>query len=162
MEIRDVTAADWPALWEIIRPIVRAGETYTYDPQMDEATARALWLGGQRVSVAVLEGAVVGTGRMGPNKDGPGAHIANGSYMVDGATQGRGVGRALVVESLGWARASGYRGMQFNAVAETNVGALGLYDRLGFQRIGCVPGGFRHPVEGDVGLWILFHDLSEV
>lgn len=162
MDIRDVTAADWPDLWPIMRPIIRAGETYTYDPQMDEAEAKALWLSAQRVSVAVADGKLLGTGRMTPNKAGPGSHIANGSYMVADAAQGRGVGRALVIESLTWAKSAGFTGMQFNAVAETNVGALGLYDRLGFKRLGCVPGGFRHPVQGDVDLWILFHDLTGV
>jgi hypothetical protein len=44
--IRDATADDWPQTWPFLRQIIAAGETYAYDPDMDEATARALWLVG--------------------------------------------------------------------------------------------------------------------
>src|SRR3954466_4313538 len=42
--IRDATERDWPQIWPFLRQIVRAGETYAYDPDMDEPTARELWL----------------------------------------------------------------------------------------------------------------------
>ena len=32
LRIRDATAEDWPALWPIVREVVRAGDTFTYDP----------------------------------------------------------------------------------------------------------------------------------
>ena len=69
------------------------------------------------------------------------------------------MGRALVVDSLRWARACGFRGMQFNAVAQTNTYALGLYETLGFTVLGTVPGGFRHPLHGDVGLHVMVRPL---
>jgi ribosomal protein S18 acetylase RimI-like enzyme len=50
--------------------------------------------------------------------------------------------------------------MQFNAVVETNVGAIGLYERLGFVTIGIVPNAFRHPVAGRVGLRIMYRELT--
>ncbi|MGV8910333.1 MAG: GNAT family N-acetyltransferase [Propionicimonas sp.] len=101
-------------------------------------------------------GEVVGTANMYANRSGPGSHIASASYMLDAAHRGRGIGRALVVDSLRWARGCGFQGMQFNAVAETNVNAVRLYESLGFTVLGTVPGGFRHPLDGDVGLHIMF------
>ena len=56
---------------------------------------------------------------------------------------GMGVGERLVVHSLETAKQLGFRIMQFNAVVRTNLGALRLYERLGFQRLGVIPGGFR-------------------
>jgi GNAT superfamily N-acetyltransferase len=47
------------------------------------------------------------------------------------ARQGRGVGRALGIEGVDWARASGYRGIQFNSVVETNLAAVLLRQSLG-------------------------------
>ena len=102
---------------------------------------------------------MVGTASMYANRSGPGAHIASASYIVEPVHQGRGVGRALVVDSLRWARACGFRGMQFNAVAQTNTYALRLYETLGFTVLGTVPGGFRHPLHGDVGLHVMFCPL---
>ena len=54
-----------------------------------------------------------------------------------------GIGEKLVVHSLAMAKALGFRVMQFNAVVKTNLGALRLYERLGFVRLGLIPGGFR-------------------
>ena len=96
---------------------------------------------------------------MNPNQAGPGAHIASASYMVAAAHRGRGVGRALVEHTIGWARDAGYRGIQFNAVAASNRGAVALYEALGFAVVGTIPGGFRHPVEGDVDLLVMYRAL---
>ena len=162
MLIRDATPADWPLIWPFVHQIVAAGDTFTYDPDLREAEAKAMWMvdAPGRVVVAAADGGeVVGTANMYANRSGPGAHIASASYMVDPAHRGRGVGRALVVDSLRWVRARGFRGMQFNAVAQTNNHAVGLYETLGFTVLGTVPGGFRHPLNGDVGLHVMFCPL---
>ena len=162
MLIRDATNADWPVIWPFVHQIVAAGDTFTYDPKLGKAEAEAMWMVSApgRVVVAAADGGdVVGTANMYANRSGPGAHIASASYMVEPVHRGRGVGRALVVDSLRWARACGFRGMQFNAVAQTNTYALRLYETLGFTVLGTVPGGFRHPLQGDVGLHVMFCPL---
>jgi len=162
MIIRDATADDWEQIWPFMRQIVTAGETYAYDPDMHEATARELWLVRPpgRTVVAVKEGdTVLGTANMYPNRPGPGSHVASASFMVDGRASGRGVGRALGEEALVWARASGFRAMQFNAVVATNTRAVALWRSLGFEIIGTVPEAFRHPTDGYVGLHVMYRRL---
>ena len=39
-----------------------------------------------------------------------------------------------------WHRDQGFRGIQFNAVVETNVAAVRLWESLGFEIVGTVPG----------------------
>jgi GNAT superfamily N-acetyltransferase len=90
-------------------------------------------------------GSILGTAKMGPNRAGPGAHVATASYMVAAAARGQGVGRALVVDSLGWARRAGFAAMQFNAVVAENVGAVRLYEDLGFHVVGTVPEAHELP-----------------
>lgn len=159
MMLREATSADWPALWPIIRQVIRAGDTYTVAPDMAEDEARTFWMrpAPWRVVVAEDAGEILGSGKMGPNQAGPGARVANASYMVAAAARGRGVGRALVTETLKWARGAGYRGVQFNAVAESNRGAVKLYQDLGFQIMATIPEGFDHPSEGAVGLHVMYH-----
>ncbi|WP_175407892.1 GNAT family N-acetyltransferase [Streptomyces sp. TRM64462] len=161
-EIREAGAGDWPAIWPFFQQIVAAGETFTYPADLTAEEARGWWLldPPNRTVVAVdAAGTVVGSAKMNRNQAGNGAHIASASYMVDPAHGGRGVGRALVEYSLEWARAAGFRGMQFNAVAETNKHAVRLYENLGFRIVGTVPGAFRHPVEGYTGLHVMFREL---
>ncbi len=162
VSVRESGEADWPSVWPFFREIVAAGETIGYDRDMSEAQARAIWLGGSPGRTTVATGAsreVLGSARMHANRGGPGAHIASATFLVAPARQGRGVGRALVLDALDWARAQGYSGMQFNAVVETNRAALALYGSLGFEVVGTVPGAFEHPVHGRVGLHIMFRPL---
>ncbi|MFJ7998189.1 GNAT family N-acetyltransferase [Streptomyces sp. NPDC096310] len=158
MLIRETTTEDWPAVWPFFHEIVAAGETFTYPTGLTETEGRDWWLqvAPNRSVVAVDEaGTVVGTAKMNVNHLGNGSHIAGASYMVDPAHAGRGVGRALCTYSIDWARAAGFRAMQFNAVVETNTYAVKLYRSLGFDILGTLPEGFRHPTEGYVGLHIM-------
>jgi GNAT superfamily N-acetyltransferase len=157
--VRDVTADDWAQIWPFLSQIVKAGETFAYDEAMDEPGARAAWLVGPpgRTTVAVDSGgAVAGTANMYANRNGPGGHVASGSFMVDPGRWGLGTGRALCEDMIAWARDRGFRGIQFNAVVETNTHAVKLYRSLGFEVIGTVPEAFRHPTEGYVGLHVMY------
>ncbi|HEV7195254.1 MAG TPA: GNAT family N-acetyltransferase [Pedococcus sp.] len=92
---------------------------------------------------------------MGPNRPGRGSHIATASFMVGSAVRGLGVGRRLAEEMLRWAREEGYAAVQFNAVVETNLGAVRLWQDLGFEIIGTVPAAFDTRRHGHVGLHVM-------
>lgn len=145
-------------MWPIVRDVVRAADTFTYDPDLGPEEARSLWVVAPpgRTAVAVEDGRVLGTSHMGANRPGPGDHVATASFMVAAGARGRGLGRALVVDALDWSRRQGFAGMQFNAVAASNVGAVGLYESLGFTIVGTVPQAFRHPRLGRVGLHVMY------
>jgi len=114
----------------------------------------------RRTVVAVdADETILGTAEMQPNHGGPGSHIANAGFMVAPEHSGRGIGRALCQHVIEQARADGYRAMVFNAVAETNTRAVGLYRSLGFEVLTTVPEGFHHPVKGYVGLHIMHRRL---
>jgi GNAT superfamily N-acetyltransferase len=163
LRVVDATQEDWAAIWPIVREVVRAADTFTYDPHMSHEAARALWMVGSpgRTTVAADGAAVLGTANMYANRAGPGAHVASASFMVDASARGQGVGRALVEDALSWARAAGFSAMQFNAVAETNVAAIALYRALGFAIVGTVPEGFEHPEQGLVGLHVMHQRLGQ-
>ncbi|MBK3558697.1 GNAT family N-acetyltransferase [Streptomyces sp. MBT56] len=162
MLIREAISEDWPAIWPFFHAIVSAGETLTYPLDLGEEDAEGWWFvpAPSRVVVAVDEaGTVLGTAKMNRNHMGNGSHIASATYLVDPAHSGRGVGRALCQYSVDWARAEGYRAMQFNAVVETNTRAVKLYQSIGFDVIGTLPEGFNHPTEGYVGIHIMHKAL---
>jgi len=162
VQIREATGDDWPGIWPIVRPIVRAGETYTWAPDVTEADAREQWLVSSpwHVFVAVdPDGVIVGTAKVGPNQGGPGAHVANASFMVDPNHAGEGIGRALGEHLLQFARDAGYEAMQFNAVVETNTHAVKLWRSLGFEVLTTIPEAFRHPTKGFVGLHVMHRRL---
>ena len=158
MLIREATDEDWPAVHQVFRAVVDAGRTYAYPVGLSLEDARPLWMEQPpgRTVVAVDGDTVVGSAKMGPNRPGRGSHIATASFLVDPAAQGRGVGRALGEHVVAWARDVGYRGIQFNAVVETNTAAVSLWRSLGFVVVGTVPGAFHDPEHGYVGLHVMF------
>lgn len=161
MLIRPYLDTDWPSVWPIFREVVAAGDTYAYDPHWSSDEARKVWVEappGQTV-VASDGSLVLGTAKMGPNRPGPGSHVATASFMVAPETRGCGVGRALGDYVLSWAREQGYAAMQFNAVVESNLAAVHLWQELGFKIIGTVPEAFEHPTLGRVGLHIMHRFL---
>ena len=160
--MREAERADWAAIWPFFREIVRAGETYAYEPDMSEEEARALWMVGPpgRTTVAeAADGAVAGTANMYANRPGRGSHVASASFMVDPRSWARGVGRALGEDMIAWARRVGFRAIQFNAVVETNERAVALWRSLGFDVVGTVPAAFNDPEHGYVGLHVMHRRL---
>lgn len=160
-EIREATQTDWERIHPFFSVIVAEGQTYAYPDGLSAAEARALWMEQPpgRTVVATVDGAVVGSAKMGPNRPGRGAHIATASFMIDPEHRGHGTGRSLAEHVVEWARVSGYRGIQFNAVVETNTAAVRLWQSLGFEIVGTVPGAFHHPEHGYVGLHVMFLHL---
>ncbi|HET8984034.1 MAG TPA: GNAT family N-acetyltransferase [Pedococcus sp.] len=164
MQIREYQETDWPQVWTIVEQVIRAGDTFCYDPCQSESQAHDLWVAPPPAHVVVaLEGDdLLGTANMYANRPGPGAHIASGNFMVKQTARGSGVGRALGNYLLDWARHAGFAGVQFNAVAASNVAAVRMYESLGFSIIGTVPEAFEHPTVGRVGLHVMFHDLHRL
>jgi GNAT superfamily N-acetyltransferase len=161
MLIRTATLDDWPQIWPTFQQIVAAGETYAYPEDLTSEQALSYWLEPPpgHVVVAVDEDQVLGTAKTGPNRPGRGSHVATASFMVSPTAQGRGVGRALADYVLQWARDAGYRGMQFNAVVETNASAVRLWQAIGFEIIGTVPEAFNSAAHGLVGLHVMYRQL---
>jgi GNAT superfamily N-acetyltransferase len=160
--VRDATDEDWPRIGPFFAAIVRAGTTYAYPEDLSSAEAQALWMAEPpgRTVVAVSDERILGSATMGPNRPGRGSHIATASFMVDPEHQGRGTGRGLGLHVVSWARASGYLGMQFNAVVETNHAAVHLWQELGFEILATVPGAFNHRECGYVGLHVMFQSFT--
>jgi GNAT superfamily N-acetyltransferase len=160
--IRDARDDDWPSIYAFFAAIVADGRSYAYPDDLSLEDARPLWMEQPpgRTVVAVDGDTVLGSAKMGPNRPGRGAHIATGSFMVDPRHTGRGVGRALGEHVVAWARETGYRGIQFNAVVETNEAAVRLWQSLGFRILTTVPGAFDDAEHGYVGLHVMFLDLT--
>ncbi len=157
ISIREATDDDWPRIHPIYAAIVADGTTYAFPEGQTLEEARPWWMEPppSRVVVAHDDDRVLGSAKAGPNRPGRGSHVATASFMVDPEQRGRGVGRALGEHVVAWARSAGYRAMQFNAVVETNTGAVRLWRSLGFEVIGTVPEAFDHREQGLVGLHVM-------
>jgi len=79
--------------------------------------------------------------------------------MVADEARGRGVAREMCLHSQTLAKRLGYRAMQFNFVASSNVAAVALWRKLGFATVGVLPLAFEHPVLGFVDAFVMHKPL---
>jgi len=158
--IRRATAADAASIWKIFQAVVAPGDTYTFTADTTEAEAVAYFLApGITSFVAEDDGQVIGMYKLIPNRLGRGSHVANASFMIDPAAQGKGAGRALGEHCLEEARRQGYDAMQFNFVVSTNAAGVALWKKLGFNIVGTLPKAFRHATLGDVDAYVMHRFL---
>jgi L-amino acid N-acyltransferase YncA len=162
LSLRQATASDCDSIWNIFHTVVAPGETYAFDPNISREEALAYWLeSSARCYVADRDGIIVGTYILKPSQPSLGSHIANAAFMVAPSARGLGLGRTMGEHCLGEARRLGFRGMQFNFVVSTNEPAVRLWQQLGFDIIGTLPGAFRHSRKGFVDAYVMFRSLAE-
>lgn len=158
--IREAQEPDCDDIWAIFHEVVSKGDTYAFSPETERREALEIWIEKPAATyVAELDGKVVGTCFIKPNQPGLGVHVCNCGYMVTESARGRGVATAMCLHSQAEARRMGFMGMQFNFVVSTNVGAVKLWQRLGFNIVGTLPGAFNHKRFGLVDAHVMFKRL---
>ncbi|HEU4611300.1 MAG TPA: N-acetyltransferase [Kofleriaceae bacterium] len=158
--VRAARQADDDAIWTILEPIIRAGDTYALPREWSREASLGFWHApGHDVFVAEDDGAIVGTYFLCANHLGGGAHVANAGYATALDAQGKGVARAMCAHSLDHARSREFRAMQFNFVIASNTRAVALWQRMGFSIAGTLPGAFAHPALGYVDAYVMYRNL---
>jgi hypothetical protein len=114
MLIRLAEPGDREALWRILEPTIRAGETYALPRDMSQADAIAYWTRPDRQAfIAEEEGRIVGTYYLCANQPGGGAHVANCGYMTASDATGRGAAHPPLIDVAGT-----MAGWRFGGVAD--------------------------------------------
>lgn len=160
IEIRKAMPSDADRIWDIIKEVIATGDTYVFNPDSSRENMLAYWCSQDKHTyVALLNGEIVGTFVIKNNQPDLGAHIANASYMTSRPASGQGIGKAMGEFSLEEAKRLGYKAMQFNIVVKTNDRAIRLWERLGFNIIGEIPGAFNHKTDGFTNAYIMHRKL---
>lgn len=160
MHIRPARPDDFDAIWSILEPVIRAGETYALPREMTREAAQAYWMGADRETfVAEEDGTILGTYYIRANQAGGGDHVCNCGYMTAAHATGRGIARQMCQHSLDHAKERGFRAMQFNFVIASNEGAVHLWQKLGFKIVGRLPGAFMHPTLGETDALVMYRRL---
>ncbi|MEM1446445.1 MAG: GNAT family N-acetyltransferase [Planctomycetota bacterium] len=161
VQVEPAQDTDHAAIWAVLKPVIRAGETYPLPRDWGKNQALAYWFSAShRVYVARLDGRLVGTYYLRNNQSAGGDHVANAGYMTDPSARGRGVATAMCEHSLAAAARLGFTAMQFNFVIANNQAAVALWTRLGFATVGRLPAAYRHPRLGLVDALVMHRFLD--
>ncbi len=184
LSIRTAEPRDRDAIWSILEPMIRAGETYTLPRDLSREDGLAYWFapehevyvaedgtaaagapdgapGRDAVAAAPVSDSrtLVGTYFLQANQRGGGSHVANCGYVTAPGATGRGVAGAMCEHSLARARERGFRAMQFNFVVASNSRAVRLWLNHGFRIVGTLPAAFAHPQLGLADAYVMFREL---
>lgn len=158
--IREMTKEDFAVFWPCFESVIKAQETYAFDPEMNFEEAYQLWCATPLKAFVFVEGGqVLGSYYIRANGMGPSNHICNCGYMVTEAARGKGIARQLCEHSQQIAIELGFEAMQFNSVVSTNAVAVKLWQKLGYQIIGTIPQAYRHKQQGYVDSYIMHKQL---
>lgn len=157
IKVRDYEAKDLPVLTEIWNAVVEEANSFPQDKPFSPEEAEAFFASQSFTGVAEENGEILGVYILHPNNAGRCGHIANASYGVRPGIRGKGIGEKMVRHSLQKCGELGFHGLQFNAVVATNAVAIHLYEKLHFQRIGTIPGGYRLGDGTFADIHIYFH-----
>lgn len=144
IRIRQYINSDLRAMIDIWNQVVEEGVAFPQLDYLNDTTGQAFFAEQTYTAVAEDEDThkVHGLYILHPNNIGRCGHICNASYAVSRDSRGLKIGEMLVVDCLEQGKQHGFQILQFNAVVASNTRARRLYERLGFQQLGVIPGGF--------------------
>jgi ribosomal protein S18 acetylase RimI-like enzyme len=160
--IREFEKKDWPAVWKIIEPVFKAGDTYPFPTNISEEEAYQAWIITPAATFVAVDNAkeILGTYYIKPNQLGQGSHICNCGYIVAVNARGQGIASQMCDHSQEQAVARGFLAMQYNLVVSTNEDAVYLWKKKDFEVIGTIPKAFNHPLLGLVDAYIMYKELT--
>lgn len=145
IEIKEYTKNDLKTMIQIWNEVVEDGGAFPQEELLTEESGKEFFRAQTYSAVAKNKesGEVYGLYILHPNNVGRCGHICNASYAVSSESRGLHIGEKLVKDCLAQGKEHGFRVLQFNAVVASNIHARHLYERLGFEQLGTIPGGFR-------------------
>lgn len=141
--IRDYLKEDLNKIIDIWNEVIEEGNAFTYDEPFSFEESKKFFEEQSATRVIIVDDQIAGVYVLHPNFAGRCKHIANASYAIMSNYRGQGLGEMLVKDSLKVARDLSFKILQFNAVVETNYGAIYLYKKLGFTALDSINNGFR-------------------
>ncbi len=141
---RKASDKDRSLIIDIFEVIIRKGGTYVQSENTPRKELEDYWYQpAHHVYTALLEDEIVGSFWLCENHPDHGAHIANAAYIISPDSSGKGIGRNMAKFSLNEAKNLGFHAIQFNYVIASNIAAVNLWKKVGFEIIGTIPKGFK-------------------
>ena len=157
---------DVESLRRLYRVIVDEGNSYPHDRFPEQDDFMDYWVRGKSTVAAYVPDRAGAAGMVGafylkPNWPGRAGHVANAGFIVAPDWRNKGLGWLLGTTMLVHAKQLGYRGVIFNLVFSENVVARRLWDKLGFNELGAIPGAVRKNDGTYQDAMIMFRSLGD-
>ena len=160
LDIREAGRDDFAAIWPIFQAVVADEDTFPHPADISFEDARDYWFAhGARVWNVFVEGKLVASRYIVPNKPALGAHVCNTGVIIAKAWRGKGLGRTLNDFAIAKARELGFAAIQLNFVVATNEASIRICQHNGFEIVGTLPGAFHWKRQRYVDAHVMFLKL---
>ncbi|MBE9103824.1 GNAT family N-acetyltransferase [Nostoc cf. edaphicum LEGE 07299] len=150
----------------LLNVVIVEGKTYPQKQPLSPTEFSAYWLSKDAfvVRTSVVDPThkpkeILGAFYLKPNFPGRCSHICNAGFIVQPGLRGQGLGRFMGEAMLSIAANLGYEAVMFNLVFETNIPSITLWQSLGFEIIGRIPGAAKLENGQVVDALILYRTL---
>ncbi|MEH2353274.1 GNAT family N-acetyltransferase [Nostoc sp.] len=154
------------AVRALLNLVIVEGKTYPQKQPLSPTEFSTYWLSKDAfvVRTSVVDPThkpkeILGAFYLKPNFPGRCSHICNAGFIVQPGLRGQGLGRFMGEAMLSIAANLGYEAVMFNLVFETNIPSITLWQSLGFEIIGQIPGAAKLENGQVVDALILYHTL---
>jgi ribosomal protein S18 acetylase RimI-like enzyme len=159
--LRAYKQQDLSSMVEIWNHVVEEANAFPQTEALTLDKAEGFFASQSYTGVFVDGDAVLGLYILHPNNIGRCGHIANASFAIKSRCRGQKIGEQLVRDCMKQGHRLGFKILQFNAVVCTNVAAIHLYEKIGFQRLGKVPNGFMKADGSYTDIFLYYIDLVQ-
>jgi ribosomal protein S18 acetylase RimI-like enzyme len=150
VELDDMHPEEEEVIRALLNVVIIEGKTYPQSRPLSPAEFSAYWLSKDAfvVRTSVVDPTqkpkeILGAFYLKPNFPGRCSHICNAGFIVQPRLRGQGIGRFMGESMLLIATNLGYEAVMFNLVFETNIPSITLWQSLGFEIIGRIPGAAK-------------------
>lgn len=151
---------------ELLNLTLAEGNTYPQKQPLSPSEFAAYWLNHQAFvvrsfgeSTTQAPNEVLGAFYLKPNFPGRCSHICNAGFIVQPQKRGLGIGRFMGEAMLLIAASLGYEAVMFNLVFSTNIASIRLWQSLGFQTIGRIPGAVKLDTQQVIDALMMYRQL---
>ncbi|MEI9904675.1 MAG: GNAT family N-acetyltransferase [Asticcacaulis sp.] len=160
LDIREVGPEAFDDIWPILQEVLAGEDSYPQPADFTLDEGRAFWFApGARVYNVHVDGELVASRYIVPNKPGLGAHVCNTGVIIKKSWRGKGLGRRLNDFAVGKARELGFRAIQLNFVVSTNAASIRICRDNGFEIVGTLPEAFHYKRQRYVDAYVMFRKL---
>ncbi|QMS88641.1 GNAT family N-acetyltransferase [Nostoc edaphicum CCNP1411] len=167
VELDYIHPQDHEVVRALLNLVIVEGKTYPQKQPLSPTEFSTYWLSKDAFVVrpSVVDPThkpkeILGAFYLKPNFPGRCSHICNAGFIVQPELRGQGLGRFMGEAMLSIAAHLGYEAVMFNLVFETNIPSITLWQSLGFEIIGRIPGAVKLENEQVVDALILYHTLG--
>lgn len=133
------TEEDMRVVMDLLNQVIIEGMSWPFENELSESQFKNYFFSHAALVARNSSGVVMGAFYCKPNFPGRCSHFCNGGFITAPQYRGKGIATVMGQVFLRVAKDIGFEAVMFNLVFSSNIASIRLWEKLGFQRMACIP-----------------------